>query len=318
MPGCIHEYIPQICFPANEQARKLCTGTPLEETLGQRIESSAMTEQGDQVMIEYSISRIDIDGADEFTAIINDISERKIAEADLIEARYLAEEASQAKSEFLSNMSHELRTPLNAVLGFAQLLKMKDLGEDNNTNIDHILDAGRHLLGLIGEVLDLAKIESGSLDFHPRDIDLILAIKETLSLVKNIADEKQIEMTFDHKGFDRIIISTDPMRFKQVILNLLSNAVKYNKKQGMVSVKIDMPDESHVCIYVEDTGRGIASQHLERIFKPFDRLGSQSYVDDGTGIGLSICQHLVELMSGTISVESEPGRGSCFKVCLAC
>ena len=317
-PRRIHEYIPQICFPANEAARKMCTGTPLEDTLGERTEGSAMCEQGNQVMIEFSISRINIDGDDEFTAIINDISERKIAEADLIEARYIAEEANRAKSEFLSNMSHELRTPLNGVLGFAQLLDMHDLGDPHDSNVKEILQAGRHLLGLINQVLDLSRIETNNLDLDCQDVNLVLIISEALSLIQNIADEKQITIECDMDDFSDQIIQTDPMRLKQVILNLLSNAVKYNKHQGKIFIKADKPEDKKISIHVEDTGRGIAAEHLERVFHPFDRLDSQSYVVEGTGIGLTICRHLVQMMGGAIDVRSEPGQGSCFTVTLPC
>ena len=314
----IHEYIPQICFPANEAARKMCTGTPLEETLGERTEGSAMCDQGNQVMIEFSISRIEIDGEDEFTAIINDISERKIAEADLIEARYIAEEASRAKSEFLSNMSHELRTPLNGVLGFAQLLEMHDLGDLHNSNVKEILQAGRHLLGLINQVLDLSRIEAEKLDLDYQDVKPVLVIAEALSLIKNIADEKQISIDCDLAAFTDQVIQTDPMRLKQVMLNLLSNAVKYNKHQGKIRIKIDKPAGTTISLHIEDTGRGIAAEHLERVFHPFDRLDSQSYVVEGTGIGLTICRHLVQMMGGAIDVKSELGQGSCFTVTLSC
>jgi len=315
-PRKIHEYIPQICFPANEAARKLCTGIPLEDTLGERTEGSALCEQGNQVMIEYSISRIEIDGDDEFTAIISDISERKIAEADLIEARYIAEEASRAKSEFLSNMSHELRTPLNAILGFSQLLQMHDLGENNNANVKEILQAGRHLLSLINQVLDLSRIESGRVDYYPQEVKLIQLIMEAVSLVKNIVDEKQIIIDYALDDCSELMIKTDPTRFKQIMLNLLSNAVKYNKHQGRISLKVEQLENKNISIQIEDTGRGIAQGHLERIFQPFDRLDSSTYVVEGTGIGLTICRHLVQIMGGTIHVESEPGKGSCFTVTL--
>ncbi|MDH5472906.1 MAG: PAS domain-containing sensor histidine kinase [Gammaproteobacteria bacterium] len=315
-PRKIHAYIPQICFPANEAARKLCTGIPLEDTLGERTEGSALCEQGNQVMIEYSISRIEIDGDDEFTAIISDISERKIAEADLIEARYIAEEASRAKSEFLSNMSHELRTPLNAILGFSQLLQMHDLGENNNANVKEILQAGRHLLSLINQVLDLSRIESGRVDYYPQEVKLIQLIMEAVSLVKNIVDEKQIIIDYALDDCSELMIKTDPTRFKQIMLNLLSNAVKYNKHQGRISLKVEQLENKNISIQIEDTGRGIAQGHLDRIFQPFDRLDSSTYVVEGTGIGLTICRHLVQIMGGTIHVESEPGKGSCFTVTL--
>lgn len=314
----IHEYIPHICFPSSENARKLCTGTPLEETLGERLEGSAICEKGDQVIIEYSISRINIDGEDEYTAIINDISERKLAETDLIAARYIAEEASQAKSDFLSNMSHELRTPLNAVLGFAQLLEMNDLGEPHNSNVKEILQAGRHLLGLINQVLDLSRIESGRLDLNNQDVGVTALINQALSLIQNSAKEKQIDVKFDHGGFNDLLIHTDPLRLRQVLLNLLSNAVKYNRAQGKIFVKITRPDDASVSIAIEDTGIGIEVGHLEKIFKPFERVNSELFLVEGTGIGLSISHHLIHMMGGSIQVSSEPGKGSCFSVILPC
>lgn len=317
-PRSIHDYIPHICFPSNEASRKLCTGTPLEEALNERLEGSALCEQGNQVMIEYSISRINIDGNDEFTAIINDITERKLAETELIEARYIAEEASQAKSDFLSNMSHELRTPLNAVLGFAQLLEMNDLGEQHNANVKEILQAGRHLLGLINQVLDLSRIESGRLELNSKDVGVVSVVNQAISLIQNIAADNQINIEFDHGGFDKQIIHTDPLRFRQILLNLLSNAVKYNKPRGKVSIKIQQPDAGTISILVEDTGIGIKPDQLEKVFKPFERLNTDLYLVEGTGIGLSISHHLVLMMGGSITATSQLGTGSCFTLSLPC
>ncbi len=243
--------------------------------------------------------------------IHSDISERKQAEVALVEAREAAEKASRAKSEFLSGMSHELRTPMNAVLGFAQLLESDEsLGEDKRDSVREILKAGRHLLALINEVLDLARIESGRLELSSEPVELQPLIDECLGLIRPLAAKRSIELVC-LDGLD-VVLRADRLRLKQVLLNLLSNAVKYNRDGGRVLLSARSVDGKRVRIEVEDTGVGIDRDQLSDLFEPFRRLGHEHSRVEGTGIGLTITRRLVEMMSGRIGVQSQLGQGSVF------
>jgi PAS domain S-box-containing protein len=244
-----------------------------------------------------------------------DITEHRKIEQALIEARQVADNANQAKSEFLSSMSHELRTPLNAIMGFAQVLRDysdEPLTQDQNDSIEHILGAGNHLLGLINEVLDLSRIEAGRLDFSMESVDLAQAIQEGISLVRPLADAAQIDMRVDMDAESEISVSADPSKFKQALLNLLSNAVKYNREGGTVTVAAVVGDAGLVRINVSDTGPGIPAEKHDEVFRPFSRLGAEASKIEGTGIGLTISRQLIENMGGSLDFESTPGAGSTF------
>ncbi|NHC15888.1 ATP-binding protein [Motilibacter deserti] len=241
-----------------------------------------------------------------------DEAERSRDEAE--EARTAAERASSAKSEFLSRMSHELRTPLNAILGFGQLLELGDLGEEDQENTEQIMKAGRHLLGLINEVLDVVRIESGRLSFSLEPVAIDEVLVESVGLVRPAALDRRIDIDCASTG---IAVRADRQRLKQALVNLLSNAVKYNVDGGTVRVRAELVKSvtggsPRVHLSVEDTGRGIAAEHLDDVFTPFERLGAEATEIEGTGIGLSLTRTLVEAMDGAIGLESEPGRGSTF------
>ncbi len=246
--------------------------------------------------------------------VFRDISERITLEAELVEARDAANAASVAKSEFLSRMSHELRTPLNVVLGFTQLLQMEVLGEEPQNWVGQILLAGRHLLDLINEVLDIARIESGALGLAPEAVALREIVTETVVAMAPIAAAHGVTISTD-MGNQDLFVRADRQRLKQVILNLLSNAVKYNKPGGSVLVTAEA-DKDAVRFRITDTGIGIAPQHLQRLFTPFDRLGAEESSIEGTGVGLSLSLRLVQAMEGDISVDSTIGAGSTFMVTL--
>ncbi len=248
-------------------------------------------------------------------AIFRDISERVALEAALVEARDAANAASKAKSEFLSRMSHELRTPLNVVLGFAQLLKMEPLGDEQDSWIDQILIAGRHLLDLINEVLDIARIESGALSLSSEPVSLRDVVGETVESMRPIAASSEISIDFLIEG-DDLYVQADRQRLKQVLLNLLGNSVKYNRPAGSVLVTCKVQDDRMTEIRVSDTGIGIAPENIERLFIPFDRLGAENSNVEGTGVGLPLSLRLVEAMDGDLSVESTPNEGSTFTVAL--
>ena len=244
-----------------------------------------------------------------------DITEHRKIEQALIEAREIADNANRAKSEFLSSMSHELRTPLNAIMGFAQMLRDysdEPLTQEQNDGIKHILGAGNHLLGLINEVLDLARIEAGRLDLSIETVDLAQAIQEDISLVQPLADAAHIDVRVDMDAEPEISVSADPSRFKQALLNLLSNAVKYNREGGTVTVAAVVGDAGMVRINVSDTGPRIPAEKHDEVFRPFSRLGAEASKIEGTGIGLTISRQLIESMGGSLDFESTPGTGSTF------
>jgi signal transduction histidine kinase/ActR/RegA family two-component response regulator len=242
--------------------------------------------------------------------------ERERAEAAADQARADAELANHAKSEFLSRMSHELRTPLNAVLGFGQLLSMRDLDEPERESVDQILKGGQHLLGLINEILDIARIESGKLALSLEPVQVSETVREALDLVRPLAAERDIEITVDLRAGDAHVIA-DRQRLSQVLLNLLSNAIKYNHARGSVRIGVDRASEETIRIEVADTGAGMSAEDLTRLFTPFERLGADERQISGTGLGLALSRGLVEAMGGVLGVESEPGIGSTFRIELA-
>jgi len=233
----------------------------------------------------------------------------------LVEAREEALRANNAKSEFLSRMSHELRTPLNAVIGFAQLLEMKlDEQPEHLESVSEIIEGGEHLLKLIEEVLDLSRIEMGTIMIQPEVIDISTIITESLRFVRPQADQRGISI--EHANTGPIMVVADKVRLKEILLNLLSNAVKYNNENGRIIVEYDKHDESTARIDVRDTGPGLNSEQLAMLFEPFSRLGAEYSGIEGTGIGLSIVKKLVELMGGDITVDSMVGRGTNFSIFL--
>ena len=242
-----------------------------------------------------------------------EISDRKVAEAKLLEAKLAAEAANRAKSDFLSSMTHELRTPLHAILGFAQLL---DAGTPPPTiaqkrSIDQVLKAGWHLLGLINEVLDLALIESGKLSLSMQAVSLAEVLHDCQTMVEPQAEQRGISVSF--APVDAACrVDADPTRLKQVIINLLANAIKYNKLGGTVGVTCSARPPGTVRISVQDTGEGLAPEQVAQLFQPFQRLEHKATGEEGTGIGLVVCKRLVDLMKGRIGVDSALGKGSVF------
>jgi two-component system sensor histidine kinase/response regulator len=256
-----------------------------------------------------------------FLIMAEDISERKRAEEALCEtneqlakAKEMADRANRAKSEFLSRMSHELRTPLNAILGFSQLLGRRSLTELQREGIAHITSAGRHLLDLINEVLDISRIETGRIQLSVEPVRVSEVLAEAVDLIRPLAHERNIELCgADHVDSEWHVLG-DRQRFKQVLLNLLSNAVKYTPMNGRVVISADLLGEDKIRVVVSDTGPGIAPKNLSRLFTPFERLGAEHSEVQGTGLGLALSQRLIQAMGGTIGVESELGKGSTFWV----
>jgi EAL domain-containing protein (putative c-di-GMP-specific phosphodiesterase class I)/signal transduction histidine kinase/DNA-binding response OmpR family regulator len=257
------------------------------------------------------------DSWERVVTIHEDISKRKRAEAELIEAKTQAERASQAKSDFLSNMSHELRTPLNAILGFAQLfIYDRELGERHHANAIEINRAGKHLMGLIDQILDLSRIEAGESDLSLEPVVLARVLGDSIRWVNPLAQERRISIDCDVAQFAGINLVADSIRLKQVFLNLLSNAVKYNRDGGRVEVIHESLDSGSLRIGIRDTGEGISDEKLRELFQPFNRLGAEFSGVEGTGIGLVISRQLVDLMKGKLDIESQVGAGSTFWVTL--
>ena len=242
-----------------------------------------------------------------------EITERKRVESKLNEAIAVAEKASLAKSDFLSSMSHELRTPLNAILGFAQLLESGSPPPtpSEKRSIEQILKAGWYLLDLINEVLDLALIESGKLPLSLEPISLTEVVRECQVMIGPQAQKRGLTLRFP-QGEVPIFVNADRTRVKQVLINLLSNAIKYNKVSGTVDVDYAASTPGRIRVRVKDTGEGLTPNKMTQLFRPFDRLGKETGVEEGTGIGLMVSKQLVELMGGVIGVESTLGKGSVF------
>jgi signal transduction histidine kinase/ActR/RegA family two-component response regulator len=241
--------------------------------------------------------------------------ERRVEERthELRAATAEADRANQAKSEFLSRMSHELRTPLNAVLGFAQLLEMDALSPRQAESVAQILRAGRHLLGLIDEVLEISRIEAGRLRLSVEPVPVHDTLRQAIELIRPSATGQDVAVSVEPVD-QRLHVLADRQRLQQVLLNLLSNAVKYNRRAGTVSVACEPVAADRLRITVTDTGEGIGPDKIARLFTPFDRLGAEASPIEGTGLGLALSKTLVEAMGGAIHVESRPGQGSRFGV----
>jgi len=248
-------------------------------------------------------------------SVMADITDDTRREAELREARALAEAASAAKSEFLASMSHELRTPLNAVLGFAQLLerdRKEPLSERHKERLGHIMRGGEHLLRLIDDVLDLARIEAGRITISLEPVGLSEVIEEVAATLGPMASRAGIELAPVTVPGDLPAVVVDRTRLAQILMNFGSNAIKYGKAGGHVRFEITRPDRSVVRIAVADDGIGIPTDKREKIFEPFQRAGQETGPIEGTGIGLAISKRLAELMKGRVGFTSEIGRGSTF------
>jgi len=253
----------------------------------------------------------------QYIAIRTNISHLKGVELALNDAKLKAENANKAKSRFLSSMSHELRTPMNAILGFGQLLAMdgESLNEDQRSGVSEILSAGAHLLSLIDDVLDLAKIESGKFEITMNHVLVKDVLRSAIQMINTQAKARNIRL-IDNVSNKNHVVNVDAFRLKQVMINLLTNAIKYNRESGSIILTSDIVNNQCLRISVTDTGDGLTEQEIAKLFTSFERINPQTDVE-GTGIGLVITKNLIELMGGLLGVESVKGDGCTFWIELA-
>ena len=305
-------------FP-DELGEKLVSDDISSMQLGyQKIEEKLV--QLDGKLHHYVTQKFTIDrpGKEPLLAGISlDITDRKRAEEEILKSKDEAEKANLAKSEFLSRMSHELRTPMNSILGFAQLLNMGELNPKQKKGINHILNSGKHLLGLIDEVLDISRIESGRLSLFPEPVLLSGIVAETIDTVQPLADARKLRLELVNSPATQLFVMTDKKLLKQVLINLLNNAIKYNTEGGSVKINMEAlhPDDPHfgsVRIAVTDTGLGIPAEDIPKIFAPFERIGAEKSQTEGTGLGLAVVKKIMDAMEGAVGVESIVGAGSTF------
>ncbi len=304
-------------FPADARQRlKEAIDAALGEGAEFDLELPLMTARGNSLWVRtMGRPRFENGTVVGVSGAIQDISARKLNEDALMAARNEADRANLAKSNFLSHMSHELRTPMNAVLGFAQLLEADlsgSLQAPQATYVQHILKAGRHLLHLINELLDLGRIESGKFPINLAPVDVGEIIADCLALVQPGAVESRIRLEYVG-SHAKALVMADRSRLRQVLLNLISNAIKFNRAEGSVRIVVE-PEGTAVRISVQDTGRGLSLAQQQRLFKVFERLDADQAEIGGTGIGLALSKQLVELMDGDIGVSSNVGVGSVFWV----
>jgi PAS domain S-box-containing protein len=289
----------------------------IEETFRKgynKFEWTHCRKNGEHFPAEVWVRSFTLDGRRVLQSTVRDITARKNTADDLLKAKVLAESANRAKNDFLANMSHELRTPLNAIIGFSDVLvggNFGPLNEKQTRYANNISKSGKHLLGIINNILDLSKVEAGKMEMEFREFSVKDAVVEVRSILMSIASKKNIELTSNiDPGL--FVIKADMSKFKQILYNLVSNALKFTPDGGTVTINAILVGEV-ARFDIIDNGIGMSPENLENVFKPFVQLDcSASRKYPGTGLGLAIVKRLVEMHGGNISVKSEPGNGSTF------
>lgn len=248
------------------------------------------------------------------TLLEDENKHRREVESLLVLAKEDAERANELKSEFLSRISHELRTPMNAIMGFGQLLEHEKMPGDQAEFLHEMMQASRHLLALIDEAFDLASIETDQVNIHVDDFEIMPLLQDCVEHVYQFIHDKGISVSVKQGNCEKQLIRADSGRVREVMVNLLTNAVNYNKENGQITLGCKAGSNGFMRIEITDTGSGLTQEQQDIMFEPFTRLG-QEYSDiKGTGVGLTICRKLVEVMDGQMGVESQEGKGSTFWV----
>ena len=280
---------------------------PQTRSMGAGRDLYAKRKDGTEFPVEIGLNPMETAEGPMVLAAIIDITERKM------------QEANRLKSDFLANMSHELRTPMNAIIGFSELLIDKRVGDLNEKQLDYLNDihsSGNHLLHLINDVLDIAKIESGKTELNIESFNIAEAIEEVVKILKPIADKRKIDIN-QSLSSEVVLIDLDKNKFKQILYNLISNAIKFNHTAGNVTVKTNKYSDTSFVMTVADNGIGIDKENIKKLFIPFVQLDSgTTRKHEGTGLGLALTKNIVELHGGEITLNSEKGKGSIFSVVL--
>ena len=309
----INIIIPEPYGSSHDQYIKNYLTTGDVKVIGKTLEQETVKKDGSKIPISIRVSEIELGSRRIFTALIQDISERKANEEELVKAKEKAEEATKAKSYFLANMSHEIRTPMNGIIGMSHLVAKTNLDQQQKHYIDRINDSANLLLGIINDILDISKIEAGKLEIEKNTFDLFSIIESVVNLVEVKAYDKDLDLIIDYDLNLGKRYYGDSLRITQILTNLLSNAVKFTHVGGIILKIAKGEDIDFVRFEVSDTGIGLSKEQIDKVFDSFTQADSTTTKKyGGTGLGLTITKKLIELMNGKIWIESEIGVGSKF------